>query len=102
MNFNQLYQQIEKEYDADMALMVVQINTINLTMKISEKDLNEPGRFTKRLHKKTYKLLWEYDNDKIELALKLNDVIQQWECGKSFQGLGGCIEKTFKELIKES
>lgn len=99
--FNNIYDAILEEYeDAELALMVTQIYTINLTTKIKKKHLIVSGSFTEKVKKKAIKLLWEYDQDKVTLAIGLWDCIYDWELKQSLGGLGGCVKRSFKEIHK--
>ena len=95
MNFAKLYSAISEEFSPKIALMVVQIVTINMTTKMP-KDIST---FAEKVEKKARKLLWEESRADIELALQLFVVCHNWEIGQSMHGLGGCERKSFKELL---
>ena len=95
MNFAKLHSAISEEFSPKIALMVVQIVTINMTTKFPE----DISRFAEKVEKKARKLLWEESRADIELALELCTVCHDWEIRQSMNGLGGCERKSFKELL---
>ena len=95
MNFAKLYSAISEEFSPKFALMVIQIATINMTTKIP-KDIST---FAGKVEKKARKLLWEESRADVDLALALVDCVHAWEIGQSMNGLGGCVRKSFKELL---
>ena len=100
-DFTRIYNAIHEEFDnRDLAMMVVQIYTINLTTKIKPKDISTPGRFTEKVIKKSKKLFWQYEDCDIDLAISLWQCIHSWENRQAMHGLGGCEKKTFKELLE--
>ena len=96
MNYSKLYSAIAEEFSPKIALMVLQIVTISMTTKIP-KDLN----LASKVEKKARKLLWEESRADIELALKIFECVHSWDTRQSLQGLGGCVTKTFKELMSD-
>jgi hypothetical protein len=100
-DFTKIYNAINLEFDnPELAMMVVQIYTINLTTKIKPSHLHEVGEFTDKVINKAKKVLWEYSCDDVELAIALWKCIHNWQIGQSMNGLGGCEAKTFKELLE--
>jgi hypothetical protein len=101
-DFTKMYDAINLEFgNPELAMMVIQIYTINLTTKTKLSHLQESGKFTDKVIKKAKKVLWQYSHDDVELAIKLWQCIHIWEIGQSMNGLGGCEKKTFKELLKK-
>ena len=96
MNYYRLHSAIAEEFGPKIALMVLQIVTINMTTKIP-KDLN----LASKVEKKARKLLWEESRADIELALKIFECVHSWDTRQAMQGLGGCVTKTVKELIAD-
>jgi len=101
MKFQDLYDGVLAEFDAQTALCVVQIYTINLLLPIRQSELLKRGLREKRIIKKAKKLLWEVDVDIVEQAIRLWRVSYDWEIRQSLHGLGGCKKKTFKELLQK-
>ena len=100
-DFTRIYDTIVEEFDnPTLALMVVQIYTINLTTKIRPKDISHPGRFTEKVIEKSKKVLWQSEDSDVELAILLWQCIHSWENRQAMHGLGGCEKKTFKELLE--
>lgn len=95
MNYTNVYNAIAEEFSPKLALMVIQILTINMTTKIP-KDIST---FAGKVEKKARKLLWEESRADVDLALALVDCVHSWEIGQSMHGLGGCERKSFKELL---
>jgi hypothetical protein len=101
MNFDLLYEAVNKDYGHRVALATVQIMTLNLSMKIKLKDLKTPGRFESRILEKSKKVLWELSSDEYDLAVKCWKVAHDWSIRHSLQGLGGCVYLSFKELVDQ-
>lgn len=95
MNYSYVYNAIAEEFSPKLALMVIQILTINMTTKIPE----DVSKFSEKVEKKARKLLWEESRADVDLAIRIYSVVHEWELRQSMQGLGGCTTKTFKELI---
>ena len=71
-DFDRIYNTIAEEFDnPTLALMVVQIYTINLTTKVKPKDIINTGRFTDKLIEKSKKVLWEYPIDDVDVSLAI-------------------------------
>ena len=99
MDYKRLYDAVNAEFDAEIALAVVQIVTINLTIKVKKKDFLTEGSLRERILKKAKKLLWQLDDDTFDLAVKIFDVYPSWNTRQEMHGLGGCTVKSFKELL---
>lgn len=102
MKYSNLYKQLRNENFSEIAsISAIQILTINITMEIKVKDMKESGRFTNRLKKKSRNILWEITDDEFEISWKLYECFHEFEISNSLYGLGGCVRKTFTELMKE-
>lgn len=99
MRYKNLYDNLLDEFDAEIALCVVQIYTINMLLPIRKSEMLKPGSREKRITKKARKLLWEIDSHIVEQAIELWKNCYDWETGQALYGLGGCTKKTFKELL---
>ena len=99
MNFYEVFDTIKEEFDEDTALLCVCAMSVLLSTIPTNQDLEEKGNFTSRVCKKISKLLWEHEDEKVEEVLKIIDAYHYFEIGKSMKGLGGCVEKTLKEII---
>lgn len=99
MNYIKLQEVVEKEFDKEIATLVIAATAIHLSMKIKDTDLLEQGRFAKRREKKIKDTLWQHA-DKLDLVIQIIDAYYKFEIGESFQGLGGCVAKPLKEYIK--
>lgn len=100
MNFKKLYDAVNAEFDAEIALSVVQIMTINLSTKPKKKNMTGEKSFRDKILKKAKKALWELSDDDYELAIKLWDCVPSWNLRQDMNGLGGCTVKSFKELLE--
>jgi len=68
MEYLTIFQQIRKEgFNETVAISAIQILTLNMGMKPSEKDFKEPGRFEERLRKKSRDVLWELSDTEFNL-----------------------------------
>jgi hypothetical protein len=99
MKFQELYNQVESEFDAEIALCVIQIMSINLLLKPKVAEMMGEKSFEERIIKKAKKLLWEVDADIVEQSIQVWNQVHDWETHKTLQGLGGCEYKTFKQLL---
>lgn len=101
-NYVKLYDAVKAEFNDEIALSVVQILTINHSVKPKKKDMVTKGLFRDKILKKSKKVLWEVDDDTYDLAVKIWDVVPSWETRQEFNGLGGCTIKCFKELLDDN
>ena len=99
MNFITVFDAVVKEYSKDIAILVVSALTLNLSLKVKKDDLKFPGKFAERLNKKTRDLLWEYP-EYVVTVIEIRDAWTEYENRIKCQGLGGCVEKTLKEIVK--
>ena len=101
MNFQKAFKDIQKEWDKEIATLTIVALTLNLSLKPKSKDITNPGRYTIRLNKKTHDILWEYDEEVVDLIIKIRDAWRVYENYQAFNGLGGNKKKTLKEIIKD-
>lgn len=94
-----MFKAISAEFDEKIAIAVLQVVTINLTLKIKESEWSVAGQRVKRITKRAKKLLWELNDDEFHLVMSLWDVSHDWEVRQTLQGLGGCEPKTFTALL---
>lgn len=87
------FEAVEKDYGKRIALLAIQLYTINMTMKIYKVT-------RERILKKFNKLAWDVDDSDKELAIKVYDVLYDYEVRQSLDGIGGCEIKTIKELVE--
>ena len=100
MNYYTIFKAIKDEYGEEIALTAVQIYTINLTSAVytNKGFLEDASGF---LRTEARRALWETDDDTFFLCWKVFGCIHEWESMQSLQGLGGCVAKTFKQLVEE-
>lgn len=94
-----MFKAISAEFDEKTALAVLQVVTINSTLKMKELEWSVAGQRVKRITKRARKILWELSDDEFNLVMSLWDVSHDWEVRQTLQGLGGCEVKTFKALL---
>lgn len=99
-NYNTIFGAIGDEFNQEIALAAIQIYTLNLTPVIISQDefYDNPSEF---LRIQARKVLWEMSIEDFITAWKVYGCIHEWESRQSLQGLGGCVTKTFKELVAE-
>lgn len=101
MNYQNLYNDVAEEFPHNIALGVCIASGIHLSTTIKDKDIDEEGRYTKRVTKKIIKALWEYSAEEMKTIMAIWNVVHDFYTRKTLEGLGGCEIKTFKELIGE-
>ena len=101
MNPIKIYDQIDEEYGHEIAILALVGLTMNYTKSIKNRHLKRKnkGLYTAELRDSIKELLFNCDDAKIEKALQLVDSWYDYELGLSMQGLGGCVQKSLKEII---
>ena len=99
MKYNEILKAISTEFNEDVALCVVQIMTIQMSLKPKLKELTGEKSFENRVITLAKDVLWETDNDIFEQAIQVWRVTHDCEIRNSMHGLGGCEKKTFKQLL---
>ena len=94
-----IFNAIKEDFSEESAVSVCQINAINLTLKIKQKDMDIIGHRTERVTMKARKLLWDLSDEDFSLSMIIWDLIHSWETRQTCHGIGGCEKKTFKELF---
>ena len=92
---------VAEDFSVQTAINVVAIHTIHLSMHLKKSDIEVLNGFKDRLTKKARKALWEESDEDFDVAFKLAMAIMAFETSNALQGLGGCVPKTFRELIGE-
>lgn len=101
-NFNQIFQDIKKEFSEEVAINAVIALALNFSFPVKKKDLQESGRYTRRLNEHTKDILWETKQEVVDLAIKLRELHTQVEISKTLGDIGGSGVKTYKELLEKS
>jgi len=99
MNYNRLYAAVKEEYSEDIALSVCIAFSIHMQTDFKEwdyDDIQDSGRFQKRIEENIRDVLWE--NDDIDLIIDLESRVYQWDNSNALDGIGGCTAKLFKEI----
>ena len=99
MQLKQLYFIAFQDYPHEVCLGLCAAHAIHMSMRISEKDLAEPGRFNAWLEKKIRGALWQEPH--IDLIVKLCLATHEVETTHALQGLGGCVAKSFKDVLSQ-
>lgn len=99
MDYQRIYNSLALEFNAKIALAVVQIVSLHLSSKIRPEHLLDAGSFLIDLKSEAKKLLWQMPDNDFELAFKLSNLCNDWQTRQQLQGLGGCVPKTFRELL---
>lgn len=94
MDFYNVFKAMREEYPENICLAAIQIYTLNLALKPN-------ANFEQKILKKAKKVLWEVSEENFDIAVELWQVAYDWECRQSLQGMGGCVTKSFSQLIKE-
>lgn len=97
-NYHKAFVAISSEFGSEVALAAIQIYSINLLKSTSELDefYENPEAIIRRLARE---LLWETPEKDFDFVFKVYQCIYDWETRQSLQGLGGCVTKSFKELL---
>ena len=100
MNYYTIFKAIKDEYGEEIALTAIQMYTINVTpsVYIRDKFSLPDGKF---LQEEVMKVLWVNDYDTFLLSWKVFRCIHEWQSRQSLQREGGCVTKTFKQLVEE-
>lgn len=101
MKFTEIHAAIHKDFGAEVALAAVQILTISMITKTKNSDLVGKTKWSDRVLKKAEKVLWETPKEDFELAKACWSVIHSWDARQQLHGLGGCVVKTFAELVAD-
>ena len=101
MKFTEIHAAIHKDFGAEVAMAAVQILAISMITKLKDSDLVGRTKWSDRVLKKAKKVLWETTKEDFEMAKACWSVIQSWEAGQQFHGMGGCVAKTFAELVNQ-
>lgn len=101
MKFTEIHAAIHKDFGAEVALAAVQILAISMIIKTKNSDLVGKTKWSDRVLKKAKKVLWETPEEDFELAKACWLVIHSWAAGQQFHGMGGCVAKTFAELVAD-
>ena len=99
MKYNDIFKAVSTEFSEEIALCVVQIMTIQMSLKPKLKELTGEKSFENRVIALAKDVLWEADNDIVDQAIQVWRVTHDWGVRQSMTGLGGCEKKTFKQLM---
>ena len=99
MKLSQLYFIAFQDYSHSICLGLCAAHALHMSMRVTRRDLAEPGRFDARLEKNIRKAL--SDEDELELIIKLCFAVNEVEASLEMQGLGGCVAKSFKEVLSQ-
>lgn len=100
MKYYDLFNDIINEgYSSEVALSVIQIMTINMYKKVKKSHIKKPGTFRHEIIVESKEMLYESSEGVVDDAIRIWDVLYDYEIRKDFNGIGGCEKKTIRELI---
>lgn len=98
MKLNDLYAIAIKEYPHSVCLDLCAAHSLHLSIKPTKTDLTVSGRYLGKVEKLIRKTLWQSDD--IDLVVRLCLAAYDIETTHALQGLGGCVAKTFKQVLE--
>ena len=100
MSYYTIFNAIKEDYGEEVALTAVQIYTVNVTPSVYlRNEFHENA--SKFLREEVMKVLWVRDYDTFLLSWKVFGCIHEWQSRQSLQCEGGCVTKTFKQIVEE-
>ena len=95
-----VYNDIFKEFDdQEIALNATILISINCAIYPTDDELFTNGLYVDRLKEYFDTVLWELPQEKRELCLKIWKAHHTYNICKDLNGLGGCVKKSYKEII---
>lgn len=98
MQLDELYSIAIKEYPHNICLDLCAAHSLHLSTKPTKKDLLVAGRYCERVERLIRQTLWQSDD--IDLVVNLCFAVYDVEITHALQGLGGCVAKTFKQVLE--
>lgn len=98
MQLNELYAIAIEEYPHNICLDLCAAHSLHLSIKPTKTDLTVSGRYLGKVEKLIRKTLWQSDD--IDLVVNLCFAVYDVEITHTLQGLGGCVAKTFKQVLE--
>ena len=97
MDYLEIKDVVTKEYNSDIATLVVVAITVLLCTPILEADVKDPRSFTSRVHEKVLSILWECDVSDVELAIKIQKAWHHYSANL----MVGAPSGTLKDIVEE-
>lgn len=97
MQLDELYTMAIKEYPHNICLDLCAAHSLHLSTKPTKTDLTISGRYRGKVEKLIRKTLWQSED--IDLVVNLCFAVYDVETTHALQGLGGCVAKTFKQVL---
>ena len=72
---------------------------LNMLKLIEKHHLENMGSYTDEIIHDTKKLMWEESESDVTEGIALWQAIYDFEISHSFNGMGGCTVKTFREIM---
>lgn len=79
---------------------VISMETIQLSIKVKNKDFLPDGFSSRRIIKKFQKANWITSLEECHRILDITFACQEFEQREALVGLGGCVSKSLEEIIK--
>lgn len=98
MKLDELYSVAIKEYPHNICLDLCAAHSLHLATKHTKKDLLIAGRYWEKVERLIRKTLWQSED--IDLVVSLCFAVYDVETTHALQGLGGCVAKTFKQVLE--
>lgn len=99
MTNQEIFSIIRNEFTEETAVNATILISINKSMTPTNEEMLENHLYIKRLNELFNNVLWQLPENKKSLCLKVWEAWYNYEIGVSFNGMGGCVFKTLKELI---
>lgn len=105
MRPHDVFTSVKAEYGEEIAVMVVAVNAIHKATKVKGKDLDEKGRYSQRIKDKVKDALYGETYQDVDLAFDIAMQLYVYDCcrtlGEPGGGIGGCLPKTLKQLVRD-
>lgn len=101
MNFIRIFNQVQLEFDTELAIVVNGIITIQLSRMPTMEEINNTGLYEQNITKQCKEIFWETPKHIFDQAVNIWLIVYDWEIRQDMHGLGGCTIKSLKELLHE-
>ena len=100
MKYTKMFNAIINEgFSTELALLSTALYLMNVDKPVSLGHLNGKGTFTEELLRSFRKRMWDEDEALVNEAIKIWEVIYDYDLSQSFHGLGGCERKPIRECL---
>lgn len=98
MKLDKIYSIAAEEYPHNICLDLCAAHSLHLSTKPTKAELLVHGRYWERVERLIRQTLWQSDD--IDLVVNLCFAVYDVEITHALQGLGGCVAKTFKQVLE--